>query len=185
MNFKNIGLIIGLLSMTISYLFYGRQQGMYHLLLVGSFIVVVTCCLAILFSKRTKKSKAIWILTVMIFLAIQYVTKPLLIKSSFLIYLQTNNYELTQVNNLLLSKKGNVRVYNNDITDKDTILTQIEKDILIKLRKKLNVYMIIKTENYVYYGLLGFLNHRIGLTYWIKNKKPVMSNQLLEGRWYY
>lgn len=182
---KRIGLTLGLFSTIISFLFFGRQQGTYQILLVSGFVVSLTFYLTILFGKETTKSKIVWTLVVVLTGTIQWLTEPLLIKSSYLIYLNSNNEELVAVNNMLKDKSGEIHILNDNITDKSNLLTQTEKDNLVKFRQELNVYMISKTDNGVYYGLWGFLDVRIGLTYWTKSDKPKEGMTKLKDKWYY
>lgn len=182
---KYIVLTLGLLSVIISFLFFGRHQEVYQLLNIGGLLVSLILFLTILFSKASVKSKLIWTLVVVIAVTVQWLTEPLLIKSSYLIYLKSNDRELTAVNNILKDKLGDVSILNDDFTDQNGGLTQKEKDTLIQLRKKLNVYFITKTETGIYYGLWGFLDVRLGITYWTKNEIPNNSYQPLKDNWYY
>lgn len=182
---KYFGLASGLLSTIISFLFYARQQETYQLLLISGFLVSIIFFLVILFSKDTIKSKIILIIVVLFAIVIQWKTEPLLIKTSYSIFLNKNIKELTIINNILSKKTGEISIYNDKISDKLGTLTQFEKDNLIKLRKKLNVYMIVKSENGIYYGLWGFLDVRLGITYLSKNKESNISHRHLNDNWYY
>lgn len=182
---KYIGLALGLFSTIISSVFYALQQETYQLLLVSGFFVSIIFFIINLFSKDTIKSKIILTIVVLVAIVIQWLTLPFLIKTSFSIFLYKNNNELTLVNNILSKKTGFVSILNDKITDPNRILTEIEKDNLIKLRKKLNVYTIAKSENCIYYGLWGFLDERIGITYTLKNEKSNISHQHLKDNWYY
>lgn len=181
---KRIGLIIGLLSTIISFLFFGRQQGMYQMLLLSGLVVSLIFYLTILFGKETTKSRIVWTLVVILAWVLQWLTQPLLIKSSYLIYLNNNYKELAEVNNILKDKFGNIYITNSKTTN-NHLLTQTEKDIIVKSRKALKVYMISKTDNGIYYGLWGFLDVRIGLTYWTKTEKPSQDMKQLKDKWYY
>lgn len=64
-----------------------------------------------------------------------------------MIYLNSNDEELKAVNNILKDKHGDITILNNDITDKENLLTQTEKAELIKLRQDLDVYMITKSAD--------------------------------------
>ncbi|MBX7205977.1 MAG: hypothetical protein K1X81_11190 [Bacteroidia bacterium] len=144
---KHIGLTLGLFSTIISFLFFGRQQGTYQILLLSGLLASLIFYLTILFGKETKKSKIIWTLVVVLAVTIQWLTEPILIKSSYLIYLNSNDEELKAVNNILKDKHGDITILNNDITDKENLLTQTEKAELIKLRQDLDVYMITKSAD--------------------------------------
>ncbi|MEY5035096.1 MAG: hypothetical protein RLZZ110_113 [Bacteroidota bacterium] len=182
---KRIGLTLGLFSTIISFLFFGRQQGTYQILLLSGLVLSLILYLTILFGKETAKSRIVWTLVVLLAGTIQWLTEPLLIKSSYLIYLNSNDEELVAVNNMLKDKSDEIHILNDNITDKSNLLTQVEKDSLIKFRQELNVYIISKTDNGVYYGLWGFLDVRIGLTYWSKTEKPKEGMTQLKDKWYY
>lgn len=182
---KRIGLVIGLISTIISYLFFGRDQGTYQILLLSGLFVSLIFYLTILFGKETSKSKIIWTLLIILAGTIQWLTQPVLIKTSYLIYLNNNDKELTTVNNILKDKSCDISILNDDIIDKMNLLSQSEKESLVKLRKELNVYMITKTEKGIYYGLWGVLDVRLGITYWTKSEVPNESYRQLKGNWYH
>jgi len=181
---KHIGLTLGLLSVIISFLFFGRRQGTYQLLLFGGLLISLVIYLTILFSKESTRSKLIWTIVILFSVAVQWLTEPIFVKSSYLIFLKSNQTELTAVNQILINKKGEIDIFNDRINDENGILTQIEKDNLLKLRQKLDVYIITKSDNGIYYGLWGFLDVRIGITYWTKDGRPDKSYHTLTDNWY-
>lgn len=182
---KRIGLTLGLLSTIISFLFFGRQQGTYLLFLIFGLVVSVLFYLAILFGKGTTKSKLIWTLVLFLAATIHWLTEPILIKSSYLSYLNNNDKELRTVNNILIDKPGDILMITDEITDKKNLLNQTEKDNLVKLRQKLNVDMIWKSDNRIYYGLWNFLDVQIGIVYCIKNEMPDENYKQLKDNWYH
>ncbi len=78
-----------------------------------------------------------------------------------------------------------ISILNDEINDKMNLLSQSEKDSLVKLRQVLNVYTITKTKNGIYYGLWGFLDVRLGITYWTKSELPNENYSHLKGKWYH
>lgn len=182
---KRIGLTLGLFSTIISFLFFGREQGTYQLLLFSGLLVSLIFYLTILFGKETPKSKIIWTLLIVLAGTIQCLAEPVLIKNSYLIYLNRNEKNLTAVNKMLKDKPDNISILNNVINDKMHLLSQTEKDSLVKLRQKLNVYIITKTDDGIYYGLWGFLDERLGITYWTKSEKPNVNYRQLKDKWYH
>lgn len=56
---------------------------------------------------------------------------------------------------VLEDKPGNISFSNGEVTEDRNLLTPAEKDSLVKLRQEMNVYMIAKIENGIYYGLSG------------------------------
>jgi hypothetical protein len=182
---KYIALTIGLLSVITSFLFFGRQQGTYLLLLLSGLLVSSIFYLAILFSKDNIKSKLTWTLVIVVAITVQWLAEPILIKSSYLIYLNRNNKELTEVNNILKYKSGDISLLNDNLIDHRGLLTKTEKENLIKLKQKLDVNIISKTDNAIYFGLWRFLDVRLGITYKLESKFPNESFQQLKGNWYY
>ncbi|MDX2279797.1 MAG: hypothetical protein NW218_09425 [Saprospiraceae bacterium] len=182
---KYIGLALGLFSTTISFLFFGRQNETYQILLFCGLFLCLISYLTILISKKTIKSKIVCTLFVVLAATIQWLTEPLFIKSSYLFYIKSNAEKLLIVNNMLEDKPGDIQIFNDTITDKSNLLTQAEKDSLVKFRQELNVYMIAKTDHGIYYGLWGFLDERIGLTYWENTEHPIEGKTKLKDYWYY
>jgi hypothetical protein len=180
---KYVGLTFGLLTVISSNLFFGRQMVTYLLLLVSGLLVSLIFYLIILFNKKPFRSKLIWTLIILLSVAIQWIMGPLLVKSSYLIFLKSNNAELTEINNILVKKPGDFTIINNQIND-STKFKQSEKENIHILQHKINVRIIFKTDDDVYYGLWGFLDHRIGVSYWIKSDKPDSSYHYLTGAWY-
>ena len=102
-----------------------------------------------------------------------------------MIYLNSNDEELTTVNNMLKDKHGDITILNNDIIDKEDLLNQIEISELIKLRQDLDVYMITKSDDGIYYGLWGFLDVRLGIKKKKKSEAPNENFKHLKDKWYH
>lgn len=184
-NIKLIGLTLGLFSTIISFSFFVRQQGTYQILQLTGLIASLISYLTILLGKETAKSRIIWTVAILLAGTIQWLTKPLLIKGSYLIYLNTNDEKLVAVNNMLKDKSDEIHILNYNIIDKSNLLTLEEKESLARFRQELNVYMISKTDNGIYYGFWGFLDVSIGLTYWTKSNTPKEGMIQLKDKWYY
>jgi hypothetical protein len=184
MKIKHIGLILGLFLVIISFLFIGRQQQTYLLLLIVGLFVCLVFYLTILFSKGTVKSKLFWTVVIILAATLQWLSEPFLTKSSYLIFLNIHKIELNSVNKILLTKSGAIRITKDDIDDRNNQLTSNEIKELGKLREKLDVYIITKSNDIIYYGLYGFLDLRLGIVYWTKNEKPDNSYHLLTDNWY-
>ncbi len=83
----------------LSFVFFGGGTSTYALLLVSGFIIAVISYLTILIKKDTLKNKIIWTLVVLILIAIQRLTEPLLIKNSNILFIKQNKSSLTKLNN--------------------------------------------------------------------------------------
>ncbi len=184
MRIKHYGLIIGIFLVVFSFLFFGRAQNLYQLLLIVGLLIGLIFSLTILFSKESIKSKIFWTIVIIFSVILQRLSEPILIKSSYLIYLTTHKSELREVNQILSTKLGEISVLNDSVIDKSNILTTVEKEKLSRLRQNLNVYMISKSDNTIYYGFWGFLDVRLGITYLI-DTKPNTILKPLKDNWYY
>jgi hypothetical protein len=185
MKIKHYGFIIGLFLVIISVLFFGRAQNLYQLLSISGLLISLIFYLTILFSKDSVKSKIIWTIVLILSIVLQRLSEPILIKSSYLIYLSIHKTELKEVNDILLTKVGDITVLNDSVNDKSNELSTTEKKKLIDLRNNLKVYMISKTNKGVYFGLWGFLDVRLGITYCTDCKELDNQYKTLTDNWYY
>ena len=183
-NIKHLGLTLGLFLSIISFLFFGRHQGLYMMFLFSGLLISLVFYLTILFGGETAKSKIQWTIIVVLAATFQWQAKPILIQSSFLIYLKNHDKELCAVNRILMDKQGVISIHNDYINDKQNLLTKSEKDSLVKFQQELNVYLISKSDDGIYYALWGFLDTRIGITYWTKNELPNGNLKRLKDGWY-
>jgi hypothetical protein len=158
---------------------------MYSTLLLGGLIASAIFYKTILFHKGPTKSKLFWTFIIILSVTVQWATEPVLIKGSFLIYLRSNRTELTEVNNILLNRPGEISISDYSINDTKGTLTISEKDNLQKLQKKLGVYVISKSDNGIYYGLWGMLDERIKIIYWTGNEIPDSTYHILKEQWYH
>jgi hypothetical protein len=184
-GFRHIGLIIGILAVIFSFLFFGRQHETYHFLLLGGLLVSAISFLSIVLSKDTKKAKFTWSSVVIFAIVVQFLTEPILIDTSYGIYIEQNTEELSQINHILLQKPGSISVFRDSIIDQENLLTIEEKAKLANAIQKTNLYWIYKSDNEVYFGLWGFLDVRLGVTYWADNEAPNETYRHLSGNWYY
>ena len=84
-----------------------------------------------------------------------------------------------------MRKKGDIVLLNDSISSKGDQLTTFESNKLREGRKRLNVYLISKSDNGIYYGLWGFLDVRLGITYWTENKEPDIRYRHLTDNWFH
>jgi hypothetical protein len=181
---KHIVLILALLSTIFSFLFFARQHDTYMLLNFGGILISIIFYLIILFSKDNIKSKLAWTSILVLAIFIEISSSSYLIESSYFIFLKKNYKELNEVNKLLENKVGEISVMKDYINDNGA-LTEPEKIALIKLREKLGVYMIVKSDVEIYYGLWGFLDNRLGVTYCMTNKNINNSYRHIKENWYH
>ncbi len=184
LSFRHIGLLIGIVLTFVSFLFFGRQQGTYQILLISGFLTALIFYLAILYGKGNLKTKFFWTVVVAFCVVLQQLTEPFLIDTSYKVYIRQNKNVLTEINNILTRKQGDILILNDSISNGDQ-LTTLDSDKLREGRKKLGVYMISKSDDKIYYGLWGFLDVRLGLTYFTDNKKPENNYRHLTGNWFH
>jgi len=184
-SFKHVGLLIGLISVIVSFTFFGRQQDLYDIFLTGGLLISLIFFLIIFFGKGTSKSKLIWTVIVVLFIVLQRLTEPILIDSSYRIYIRQNENILADINNILLHKTGDITILNDSITHKYDQLTTYESRELIKGQKKLGTYLISKSDKGIYYGLWGFLDVRLGIIFLTDNTKSENNYRHLTGNWFY
>ena len=164
MKIKHYGFIIGLFAVIISFIFYARQQSTYRIFLLSGLIVSFTCYMFILLTKGSKRNKLLWSFILLISIAIQVLTEPLLTRSSFKIFISQNQAELNQINNILLSKNSEISISKNSIVDKGQLSLE-ERQTIKDLFKKVNVLMILKNDDEIYYIMTGYIDIKVGVIY--------------------
>jgi hypothetical protein len=185
LSFKHVGLLIGIVLTFLSFLFFGREQDTYQILLIGGLVTALIFYLVILLSKGHLRTKIFWTFVVILCAVIEQLTQPLLVNSSYRIYISQNKNTLTEINNILMNKKGDIVMLNDNISSKGDQLTTFESSKLREGRKRLDAYIISKSDNGIYYGLWGFLDVRLGVTYWTESKEPDNRYRHLIGNWFY
>ncbi len=184
-SIKFIGLTIALVLVLFSFLFFGRQQGTYQILLLAGLLFAFIFYLVVLFGKTSFKHKIFWTIIVLLAFLTQRFTEGYFIKSSYKIYINQHQQALTQINQILSNYKGDLFILNNELKDTLNILTPLEKQKVLTEKKKLNAYLISKTKNKIYYGLWGFLDVRLGITYMPTFDSSQTPMQLFTGELYY
>jgi hypothetical protein len=185
LSFKHIGLLVGIASIFLSFLFAGRQQGTYQILLLGGLAAAFVFYLTILFGRDKLKSKLFWSALVVACGVLQWLTEPILVDTSYRYYISQNQSTLNELNDILQRKQGEVFMSNDTVTAKSDTLTFAEKEKLKRGRKDLGVYMISKSDEGIYYGLWGFLDVRLGITYFPTPKPNSDRYRHLTGNWFH
>src|SRR5688572_27428417 len=179
---RHIGLIAGIFAILTSFLFFGRQQETYGLILIAGLLISGVCFLWILIGKGTAKAKLLWTGIVVLGVVLNWLTESYFIDTSYRIYLQQFSQNLSETNEILKKEPGEVWILGDSIREKGgATLGLMEKERLIQERKKLGVYMILKKDSTIYYGLWGFLDVRLGLTYSISGVQPNEQSRPLTG----
>lgn len=184
-SFKHITLLIGIALVIFSFLFFARQQNTYQVLLIGGIIMATISCLLILFGKETLRAKSLWTAVIILCIVIQQLAEPVLINSSYRIFIKQNETILADINKVLDHTSGDITITSDTIIHKSDQFTEEETAKLVKGRKKLGVYLISKTDHKTYYGLWGFLDVRLGITYWAEKSYPGLQYRHITGNWFY
>ena len=184
---KYILLVIGIVLVFLSFLFFGRQQNTYIIILLSGCFVSVTSFLTILFGKHKLKEKITWTIIVSLSVLALSFSESRLIRTSFIIYINSNQTELYKINNLLSNHTDEISFHGKNVFPIENSYSDVEIDLIKNLKEELDVYMITKSQNGIYYGLFGFLDVRIGI--WYSNDEEVLESgqqkQKLTGNWYY
>jgi hypothetical protein len=155
-------------------------------MLLAGLLISGICYLWILFGCETIKSKLLWTGIVALGAVLNWLTESYFIDSSYRIYLHQFKEELAETNALLKNKPGEVWIINDSISVKNgPALMPVEKQKLLQRIKRLGTYMILKTDSTIYYGLWGFLDVRLGLTYAISGSQPHEHSRHLKGNWFH
>jgi len=180
---KRIGLIVGIALIFVSFLFFGRQQGIYQILSVSGFVIALAFFLSIILGKGPKKTKLIWTVVVILLAVIQHLTEPYLIDTSYRMYISGHKAVLDEINAMLMQKRGEVSVLGDSVSCREGTLNANEIAVLKEGREKLGVYIISSLDKGVYYGLWGFLDVRLGITYWLDGDQGKQYRHLT-GNWF-
>lgn len=184
-SYKHIALVTGIVVIIVSFLFFGRKHDIYFVASTVGFLLALISYLFILFGKSHFKAKLLWTVVVICLVLLQQWSEPHLIHFSYRLYINKNEKKLSEVSSILLSKKSDVFILNNTITAKEDTILPNETIKLIESRKKLDVYMITKYEDKVYFGLWGFLDVRLGITFIPGQTKSFNQYTHITGNWFY
>ena len=184
-SLKYVGILVGTLLILSSFFFFGRQHNTYDILLLFGILIAVLFFAMIMFGKHSARSKIIAFAVVVLCATGEQMLEPILIDASYKSFIRQHEMELTEINRILGPKSGDIIILNEDIRDDSKLLTSMEKQHLISSKKKLGVYLISKSDKSVYYGLWGFLDVRLGVSFWIDKLEPPSNYRHLTGAWYY
>lgn len=182
---RHIGLVVGILMIFGSFLFFGRKTDTYSIILLLGIGICIITYVSILFSKSSAKSKLIWTAIVVGMAFINHFTSPYLIKGSYLIYVNSKQNELSQISSILKNRQGDVTVYRDTIISKEEIFSNEESNKLKELLESTDSYMIDKSQNFIYIGLWGFLDVRHGIHYSLNEEYRKKHLKKLKSNWYY
>jgi hypothetical protein len=185
LQYREYTLIIGILFVFISFLFFGRMNEVYTLLLLIGILCSITSFVLILIGKRKFKSKFLWISVVVISAFIEIMIEPFLIKSSYLIFLNNNENELNIINQYIEKCPENLRIKIDSINPPCEQLDSSTKLEIFELMRKTGVRRIEKYNKRIFYELWGMLDARLGI-YFNQDKEQIIDKRsVLKNNWYY
>lgn len=180
---KHISLVIGMLTVIFSFLFFGRNTPLYDNLLIAGLLIAVISYAAIILGKGSAKIKLLWTLIVIAGIGIQWVSQDVLVRASFLIYYKKNEKTLEQLNSIFLADSKEKSWSPNPALWSHNGIDDSTGRLIQGLAQKAKVLDIWKDDMRVYYRLWGMLDISHGVAYYYTNYKPEMRP--LKGNWYY
>ena len=177
-------LLFGMLLTFSSFLFWGRQQGTYVIMLVSGISIALFSFILVII-KDSVKSKWQWLAIVCAAIILQRLIEPILINLSFQILLYANKNIFKESNRILTSKPTEIYYWDKTSFDTSKLFTQIEKQSIVALFDKANILYISKNKEQVYYETYGLLDARIGMSYFYKGLTPTTRLRKIYGWWYY
>ena len=155
-------------------------------MLLAGLLVSFLCFLWIIFGRETTKSKLLWTGVIFLGVALNWLTESYFRDTSYRIYISQFELELGETNDILKNKPGEIWIMRDSITAKDGAqFTPLEKQSLLQAGNKLGTYMILKKDSTIYYGLWGFLDVRLGVTFAISGRQPGDQYKHLTGNWFH
>jgi hypothetical protein len=183
LHIRHISLVLGILLTTFSFLFFGREQRIYTtILLVGLFLSVVSF-VWILF-KDSKQEKWLWFVVLVTAILIQQFSEPFLINYSYNTFVDRNAKLLSDVNQIIQSKEGDIFYLRSSQQDSSKFNSE-ENAKIRKLFTETSIYLISKDSSKVYYGTYGMLDVRLGIFYFYTLKVPDERFKRIRDKWYY
>ncbi|NJM90270.1 MAG: hypothetical protein HC847_27165 [Hydrococcus sp. RU_2_2] len=118
---RHILLLIGILTIVLSFLFFGRAISTYNLIILSGLALSLISFILILF-KDPVRIKVCWTVIVFAGIALQWATEPIMIRLSYLFYVRQNEISLLEVNRILIGKTGNALwVYDSTLWKRNGI----------------------------------------------------------------
>lgn len=167
-----------------SFLFFGRKDEIFGILLIIGLFTSSISYLAILFKKGSAKSKLLWTVALIFCIIALNLAVPTFIDISYRIYIKKNITQLSAINDILKDKQGDIEIYHDNIRDKNGDLTILERDELLRRKKAVGTFLISRTDDEIYYGLSGDGDVRMGMLYWTGKTPPGTEYRHLTGGWF-
>lgn len=141
--------------------------------------------LTILIKSDTRKSKLLWTAVVVLAIGLQWLTEPLLIKTSYRLFINKNERELESVTKLISSKERQLFISPaSDLWTRNGY-SQDEANLIRENLKNTGIHFITKDSIKIYYQTWGMLDVSHGIYYFYADTEPDKHYQKIKGNWYY
>jgi hypothetical protein len=175
--------LIGLVTAVGSYLFWGSMHFTFAILLLVGFITALLSFLAII--KKDKPKIVVYSLLIAVsFFVSKLGLKGWLIGRSFDFTLVKHEKLFAEVNNILISKSGNV-AFPATYDGEENTFSVYETALLKKFLKETDVLFIRKDATKIFYPTYGIMDNDGGLFYFYSNYSPINHFGHVKGKWYY
>jgi hypothetical protein len=176
-------LILGIILIIFSFLFFGLSNGLYTTLLLSGLLISFLSFLLILLNDEHIQWWR-WIGIIAVAMVIQQLSEPFLIRSSYKILIHQNNQLFTEINQIMQLKNGDVFYLKSSQKDSSKF-TPHENSRIRQLMDATNIHLISKDSDKVIYETYGILDVRLGIFYFLSGDKPGKRFKQIEGNWYY
>ena len=185
-SLRHIILLVGIVTIYTSFLFFGRDTDTYDILIITGLIISTISFLVVVFKKDILKSKMIWTIIIVGCIGLQRLTEPMFIKISYGIFLKINDSKLTKLNSIMLTKNnGDILFIPN--SDKAVLVKFTDQEIneIQQLLLGTKISLVEKDSQRVFYRTFGMLDVSHGVYYFYGKDKPSKRFKLISGNWYY
>ena len=176
-------LVLGIILITFSFLFFGLSNGIYTTLLLSGLLISFLSFLLILL-KDEHSQRWGWIVVIAVAIAIQQLSEPLLIRYSYKILIHQNDQLFAEVNQMMQLKKSDIFYLKTSPIDSSKF-TVHENSRIRQLMDATSVHLISKDSSKVFYETYGMLDVRLGIFYFPSGDAPARRYRHIEGNWYY
>jgi hypothetical protein len=183
-SLRHITLLIGILTIILSLLWFGRDTNTYDIIIIAGLAIALVSFLVILF-KDNRKSKLLWALVVVASVGLQWLTEPLLIKLSYRHFIKQHENSLTSVTELIQTKKNNLFLSPTSELWTRNGFTQQEVNQIRDGLKETGISFIDKDSSKIFYRTWGTLDISHGIYYFYSGDKPDERYKHIFGKWYY
>ena len=183
LSFRHSVLVIGILCAILSFLFFGRQQEVYTvILLVG--VILAGLSFAWILIKDKGKTRLMWIGVVIVGIAIQQLSERWLIGRSFQLLITRNQILFDQANEIMQSKPGDASYWGIQHKNSKEKFSSTELEVLERLKQRVHLTYITKDSMRIFYETYGFLDVRGGVSYFYRDGADSRYTKI-KGRWYF